>query len=165
MIAALLFAVAAEARDWPSADIVNEGTVAASPEAMVAVLTDLARVGTLLPRDCVGQWTPGVPASGAGATAEVRYDMAAMHRKLNMTVTRVEADAGRALVDWDHAGNKGFVTRWTVTAAEGGSAVKLASPLNPPPWPFTKYYFDAVKPEWDACQAKFIAAVGKAAGG
>ncbi len=165
MIAALLFAGAAEAKDWPSADIVAEATVPASPEAMAAVLTDLARLGTLLPRECVGIWTVGSPASGTGATATVRYDMAAMHRKLVMTVTRAEADASRAIVDWDHAGNKGFITRWTITAAEGGSTVKLASPLNPPPWPFTKYYFDAVKPEWDACQAQFIDVVGKAAGG
>lgn len=165
MIAALLFAVAAEAKDWPSADIVAEATVPASPEAVAAVLTDLARVGTILPRECVGAWVAGSPPSGQGATATVRYDMAAMHRKLVMTVTRVEADASRALVDWDHAGNKGFITRWTVAATELGSTVKLASPLNAPPWPFTKYYFDAVKPEWDRCQAQFIEAVGKAAGG
>ncbi len=165
MIAALLFAVAAEAKDWPSADIVAEATVPATPEAMTAVLSDLARVGTLLPRECVGAWVVGSPPSGQGATATVRYDMAAMHRKLAMTVSRVEADDSRAIVDWDHAGNKGFITRWTITATDTGSTVKLASPLNPPPWPFTKYYFDTVKPEWEGCQLQFIEAVAKAAGG
>lgn len=156
----LLMALPAHATSWPSADVTASGTVAASPQQVLSVLTDLPAVARVLPRECVGTFTVGTPSSGKGATALVRYDMAAMHRKLQLTVTRADDEGARVIVDWDHAGNRGFVTRWVVEAGEGGSAVKLSTPINPPPWPFTRYYYDAVKPEWDACQAQFIEAVG-----
>jgi NADPH-dependent ferric siderophore reductase len=127
------------------------------------VLTDLARFSTALPSDCVGRFTVGVPASGKGAQARLRYDMAAMHRTLNMTVSRVDVQAGRAVVDHDHAGNRGFVSRWFMEAKEDGTHVKVTTPINAPPWPFTKYYFEAVKPEWDACQGRFVENVAMAA--
>lgn len=160
----LLFLVpAASAEKWPVADIVATASVAATPAEMLTVLVDLPRVGPLLPRECVGTWTPGTPSVGKGATAVVRYDMAAMHRKLAMTVTRADDEGQRVIVDWDHAGNRGFVTRWVAEASEGGSKVTLTTPINPPPWPFTAYYYQAVKPEWDRCQASFIAAVAAGA--
>ncbi len=160
----LLLAAPATATTWPSADIVASAQVSVSPTEMLALLVDLPRIGPTLPRDCVGLWTPGTPSSGVGATARVRYDMAAMHRKLDLSVTRADDQGQRVIVDWDHAGNRGFVTRWVVESAEGGSTVTLTTPINPPPWPFTAYYFGAVKPEWDTCQVAFIAAAaGEAA--
>jgi hypothetical protein len=127
---------------------------------MVAVLTDLDRMSTLFPADCVGLYKVGSPEKGVGAKATIRYDFAAMHRKLEMTVSRVETE-GLFLVDWDHAGKRGFISRWVMTAGEGkSSAVKLNTPINAPPWPFAAYFFDVVQPEWQDCQTRLIAAVG-----
>lgn len=149
----------------PSPDVLTATTVAASPEAIVAVLTDLSRFQTALPPECVGRFVPGSPASGKGATARIRYDMAAMHRNLTFTITRVEADPSRSIVDFDHASNLGFITRWTLTPSEAGTAVSVKTALNAPPWPFTAYYFAAIRPEWTSCQAQIVQNVAKLAGG
>ena len=91
--------------------------------------------------------------------------MAAMHRNLTFTITRVEADPSRSIVDFDHATNLGFITRWTLTPGESGTAVNVKTALNAPPWPFTGYYFAAIRPEWLSCQAELVQNVAKLASG
>ncbi len=149
----------------PVADILTEATVPAAPEAIVAVLTELSRFQTALPPACVGRFVPGVPASGKGAMARIRYDMAAMHRNLTFTITRVDVDPSRSIVDFDHATDLGFITRWTLTPSEAGTLVSVKTALNAPPWPFTAYYFSAIKPEWTSCQAEIVQNVAGLAGG
>lgn len=158
MLLALLYVGTAQADDRVG-DIITTGTVAATPAAVVEVLTDLETFGKLLPTECVGYFKVGITPKGRGAQATLRYDMAAMHRKLEMTVSRVETGT-MWLVDMDHAGSRGFISRWLMTPGEAGTTVKLTTPLNTPPWPFAAYFFDAVRPEWEACQAQFIQNVG-----
>ncbi len=165
MLLALVLPLALAGEAPPSPDMVTERVVAASPEAISAVLADLPRYATALPRECVGRFVVGTPATGKGARARVRYDMAAMHRTLDLTVSRLEVAPSRAVVDFDHAGNRGFVSRWFLEVQPDGTHVKVTTAINAPPWPFTKYYFDAVKPAWDACQAQFVENVAALAGG
>lgn len=140
-------------------DIVTTAVVPASPAAMIDVLTDLPTFGTLLPPDCVGLYTVGMTPKGLGAQATLRYDMAAMHRKLEMRISRIERES-LWLVDMDHAGNRGFISRWLMTPTDAGTTVHLKTALNAPPWPFAAYFFDTVQPEWQDCQARIVTAVG-----
>lgn len=139
--------------DGVDPDIHAERLVQAEPQAVFQHLLDLANLRAMFPTDCVGLWEPGERTFGEGANAMVRYDMAAMHRKLPMTL--VHADAPRT-VDLDHLGNRGFVTRFTLTAVEGGTKVAIDTPLNAPPWPFDAYYFKTVKPEWTQCYVRSL---------
>jgi hypothetical protein len=121
----------------------------------------------------VGRWEVGQRTSGEGATAAVRYDIGLMHRSLALTVSRIVP--GR-YVDWDHPGRKGFVTRFTVAPlegapAEGGPADGAAAPatrvtmqsyFTGPQWPLRRYYHRVMKPEWEACQARTLAALDQA---
>ncbi|MSQ01399.1 MAG: hypothetical protein EXR71_05835 [Myxococcales bacterium] len=149
----------------PSADIVTEGVVSPGPDALTAVLTDLDRYRTAFPSDCVGLFKLGAPSAGQGATARVRYDMAAMHRALTMTISRIEILPGRTVVDFDHATDRGFVTRWVMEPVDTGTQVRIRTALNAPPWPFAAYYRKAVQPEWTDCQGRVLAGVAKAASG
>jgi hypothetical protein len=159
------FAEAPPAPAAPSADIVTERVVVPAPADVAAVLSDLARYAIALPPACIGRFVAGTPATGKGARARLRYDMGAMHRTLEMTLSRLDVEDTRAVVDFDHASNRGFVSRWFLDRQEDGTHVKVTTAMNPPPWPFTKYYFDAVKPEWDACQGQIVDNVVKLAGG
>lgn len=144
-------------------DIVTTVLVPAAPGAIIDVLTDLPTFGTLLPTDCVGLYTVGLTPKGLGAQATLRYDMAAMHRKLEMRISRIERES-LWLVDMDHAGNRGFISRYLMTPGDSGTTVTLKTALNAPPWPFAAYFFDTIQPEWQGCQARIIAAVGVKAG-
>ena len=165
MLLVLSLASAFAAPPAVSADIVTERVVAPSPESIAKVLADLALYAKALPPACIGRFVPGTPAAGKGARARLRYDMAAMHRSLDMTLSRLDVEPTRAVVDFDHAGNRGFVSRWFMESQEAGTHLKVTTAMNPPPWPFTKYYFDAVKPEWDACQGQIVDNVVGMAGG
>jgi hypothetical protein len=169
MVSLLLFLSHAQAAPSPwaglSTDIVAEHVFASAPEVVTAALGDLSRVGAAVPRDCVGRWEVGQRTKGEGATAAVRYDIGLMHRSLALTVSRVVP--GR-YVDWDHPGRKGFVTRFTVLPIEGApidgeaataTRVTMQSFFTGPPWPLRRYYHRVMKPEWEACQARTLAAL------
>jgi hypothetical protein len=142
-----------------SADVVTELDVEAPIEVLLPLITDLPSLPQLWGPDCVGSFTAGSPASGLGAKANLRYDFAAMHRRLDLTVTR--ADAGPpAVVDYDHAGNRGFITRWVLTPTAAGTHLKVTTALNAPPWPFKAYFFNAIHKEWSSCQAGMVGALG-----
>lgn len=170
----LLWAGGALAGKWDGEDpdLRAERVIAASPAQIAAVLTDLDQVRRLWPAECVGVWTTGEPARGKGANASVRYDMAVMHRTLTLTVTAVAVN----YIDHDHAGKKGFVTRYILTdlGAPGSGAgaagapstrVEMKTPIYAPRWPLTGYYYRAVQPEWEQCQADVLEALAAAVGG
>jgi hypothetical protein len=148
----LLLLPTALAGKWDAAptDIQTERVIAAPREAIFSHLLDLGHLRALYPEDCVGLWEPGERTFGEGASAIVRYDIAAMHRKLPMTLVR--ADAPR-VIDFDHLGPKGFVTRWSLEEVDGGTKVSVLTPINAPPWPFTAYYHKVIRPEWIQCYA------------
>lgn len=142
-----------------SSDIVAIRSIAASPEAVVAVLSDLHRVETLWPADCTRDWLHGAVSAGPGASAELTYTMGPMRRRLAATLSRVEA--GR-FVELDHAGKRGFITRWVLTPGELGTSVEAHTWIQPPPWPFGKLYTNRVQPVWQGCQEGFLEALSQA---
>lgn len=156
----MLAVVAALAGKWDNADpdVKASATIAAPAEKIFEIVSDLDKLRLVTPPDCVGLWEMGIRTRGAGASAVVRYDIAAMHRRLVMTVARAEPNR---LVDLDHAGPRGFVTRYTIEEQSGSSIVNVLTPLNPPPWPFQPYFFTVVKPEWEGCQARTLGEIQK----
>lgn len=151
----LLLLPIALAGKWDGAptDIQADRVVPAPREQIFSHLLDLAHLRALFPADCVGLWEPGERTFGEGATAIVRYDIAAMHRKLPMTLIR--ADAPRS-IDFDHLGPRGFLTRWSLEEVDGGTKVSLLTPINAPPWPFSGYYHRVIRPEWTECYARTL---------
>jgi uncharacterized protein YndB with AHSA1/START domain len=139
--------------DGAETDISAERVIPAAPEAVFSHLLDLDHLRALFPTDCVGLWEPGGRTYGEGANAVVRYDMGAMHRKLAMTLVRAEAPH---LIDLDHLGSRGFVTRWSLSEEAGGTKVRLLTPLNAPPAPFRGYFQNVVRPEWVECYERTL---------
>jgi hypothetical protein len=160
----LLLLPLAHAGKWDDAptDIEATQVVQAAPEAVFSHLLDLNHLRAIFPIDCVGKWEPGQRAYGEGASAMVRYDIAAMHRKLPMTLVR--ADAPR-IIDLDHLGPRGFITRFSLAAVDGGGTrVTLTTPLNPPPNLIRGYFQNVVRPAWIDCYARTLANLSAAMG-
>lgn len=152
----LLLVPLALAGKWDGAetDIYAERVVPAPRDAVFAYLLDLAHLRAIFPTDCVGLWEPGIRTFGEGASAIVRYDVAAMHRKLAMTLVRADAPS---LIDFDHLGPRGFITRWSLSENEsGGTKVRIETPLNAPPDPFRGYYQNVVRPGWIECYSRTL---------
>ncbi len=157
----LLFLPFAFAGKWDGAetDIKAERVVPGEPQAVFSHLLDLGHLRAIFPVDCVGLWEPGGRTFGEGASAFVRYDIAAMHRRLAMTLVR--ADAPR-MIDFDHLGARGFVTRWTLAPAETGTLVQILTPLNPPPEPFRGYFQNVIRPSWQDCYQRTLTNLAEA---
>ncbi|MFZ5479156.1 MAG: SRPBCC family protein [Myxococcota bacterium] len=151
-IAAIGLAMAGK-YDGLDPDVRGERVVPAPAEQVFAYLLDLNHLQAMFPPDCVGRWEIGERSFGEGANAIVRYDMAMMHRKLPMTLVRAVAPT---YIDFDHVGPRGFVTRWTLEPAEGGTKVVVETPLTAPPPPLLGYYHNTVKPEWEGCYARAL---------
>lgn len=144
----------------PDSDIVATAVLSAEPGRLTAIASDLRQLEALWPEGCTRRWVHGARASGVGASAELVYTMGPMRRRLAVTVSRVEAGE---LVELDHAGNKGFITRLSLSAGEVGTAAELHTWIQPPPKPFRKMYFNRVQPAWQACQAGLLDNLGEAA--
>ncbi|TNE85751.1 MAG: hypothetical protein EP330_24240 [Deltaproteobacteria bacterium] len=150
----LLLATALAASPYAdkNADVVASATVPAPPAAVHAALEDLKTFQAILP--CSSDWNFGSVTSGQGASVELTYDVGSMHRRLTAVISKTEAPR---VVDYDHAGNKGFITRWRIEEADGGSQVEVTTYLNPPPWPFRKMYFTRIHPQWVTCYDEALA--------
>lgn len=136
--------------------------VAVAPEAAYAHVLDLNHVKAMFPRECIGLFVIGERSFGEGANALVRYDMGLMHRKLPMTLVR--ADAPR-IIDFDHVGPRGFITRWHFEPVEGGTNVRIETPLSGPPKLLLGYYHNVVKTEWEGCYATALDNLSRAVAG
>jgi hypothetical protein len=137
-----------------SSDIVATRDVAAAPAQVVAALADLHRAEALFDEGCVGAWEVGPRSSGEGATVDLRWTPGPMNRRL--TVRVVDVDGERKVV-WEGEGPRGFFVYWRVAAAGDGSAVKVETPLLPPPWPVRGLFHHEVKPAWQACYEAALA--------
>lgn len=157
---ALLLSAPAHADDvdgkQEGSDIVATGIVHAPPEVVSPRLADLDEVILVAPETCMRRWEVGPDVAGVGATFEVTYLLEAFRRRLKGTVTKDEV--GR-LVEWDHAGNRGFVTRWSFEAVEGGTQVRAHTFIMAPPRPLRRYYTNRVQPAWVACYEELIQAL------
>jgi uncharacterized protein YndB with AHSA1/START domain len=135
-------------------DVVAERDIAAPAAAVYAAVSDLRAFGEVFPDSCADEWVVGAPSAGLGARATVRYDVSMVHRRLPAEITRAEPDR---VVDVDHAGKKGFTTRFELAPTEtGGTHLRMTTFLSPPPWPFRPAYFRKVQPAWRACQAQAL---------
>ena len=153
----LLLTAAQAASPWidVNADVIAHQTVAASPESTFEHVMDLQNQAELLPEDCVTRWVFGVQTAGVGATARLTYVPSVLRRRLGATITRADQDIpeiGAYLLEIEHPGNRGFVTRWEIAPADPtGSEVTVTTYLNNPPWPFREIYHLQIKPAWEAC--------------
>lgn len=139
--------------DTLDADVKVSLDVPASPEQIFTYLLDFQHLQTMIP--CIGEWEMSQRTFGEGASAMVRYDIAAMHRKLPVSLSRADAPYR---IDLEHLSDLGFTTVISLAAppsTDGGpvTTVTILTPLNPPPWPVRKYYYDAVQVEWQECYA------------
>lgn len=135
------------------ADVEADIAIPATPERVFSYLLDLKNLQVIVPADCIGKWELGDRTFGEGASAIVRYDMGAMHRRLAMTLTHALAPTQ---IDFDHLGNKGFITRWMLTPEADLTRVTIRTPLNQPPWPLRRYYHQEVQPEWQLCYQRTL---------
>lgn len=131
------------------ADIVANHHVAATPDAVLAMASDLQVQEELL-GDCTRRWEHGSLTKGPGASATLVYKVGVWRRKLSATVT--EVTPGRRVVV-DHAGDKGFITVWTALDTAEGTDVELRTLLNLPVRPFRKVFVNNVQERWQACYA------------
>jgi hypothetical protein len=145
---------AASPKPWEgqSSDVVVERAVGASVEVLVPRLADLTFAEQIFPSDCLLDWAHGSVTSGSGALARVTYDMGAMKRRLTATVTRVEDH----VVEYDHAGKKGFITQWRLSADGDRTTVSLGTYIHAPPWPFRGMYFKKIHPAWTQCYERTL---------
>lgn len=146
------------------ADIKVSADVRATPEAVFSYLLDFKNLQALMP--CTSNWEMSQRTFGEGASAMVRYDVAAMHRKLPVSLSRADAPYR---IDLEHLGNLGFTTVITLAApasTDGApvTTVTILTPLNPPPWPVRKYFYDAVQVEWQQCYATTLTNLAAAVG-
>lgn len=150
-------ALAANKWEGQNADVEAVREIAAPPEAIYPLLLDLETIADITPPVCASKWHFGEVTSGVGASAQVVYHAASMHRKLTATIAKVSENRQ---VSVDHPGNKGFVTTWTLTATEAGTSVDLHTYLNQPPFPFRGYYFRRVQPSWERCHESTLENLG-----
>lgn len=143
-----------------NADVQATKTVTLPAAQLYERLLDLHNVEAAL--DCTRKWEYGQRGKGVGASASMVYKVKSFRRKLTMTLSK--ADENRK-VTFDHPGNKGFVTVWTLEETDRGTKVDVHTYLNMPPWPVRKLYLNKIQPEWAACQERAIDRISKELGG
>ena len=145
MVLALLLA-SALAED--GSDIVVSHRFRASPETLYEHLLDVQNIKNAAPESCMRKWVLYERTEGLGAQFRVVYQMEGWRRRLDGSV--VAAESPRR-IEWDHHGNRGFITRFTFKPDDGGTEVTVHTYLNDPPWPFRRYFERKVQPTWQAC--------------
>jgi hypothetical protein len=137
-----------------SADVQAVATVARPVAQVAARLDSTTDLAELLPQTCVKDWEHGVAPTGP---ARMTYRILSFRRRLTGRI--VERIPGQ-VIELDHEGRKGFVTRFHLTPVdETHTRVELTTFINPPGWPFRSYYADKVKPLWEACYVEALAAL------
>jgi hypothetical protein len=159
-----LFCVAsATAGKWDDApsDVEVRATIATSPTAVHATVSDLKTWSTLLPEDCATDWQFTASTRGVGSKAKVTYTYGPLRRKLTANI--VSDEPGR-LWRIDHENErKGFFVQFSYPdSTESSTNVLLATPLNPPPWPFKGPFYKKVRPAWEDCYTRSLQALSAA---
>ncbi len=158
LLGALAFAGPAK-WEGKDADIEATATISASPDALRAVLLDRKVLERVYPARCLAKVDyEGV--KDASAAVRVTYVAALMRRRLD---AMAPVARNERVFEVDHLGNKGFITRWTLTPGEAGTEVAMATFLNPPPKPFRGYFFTRVRPNWVQCHVEALQGLESAA--
>lgn len=141
-------------------DVVAEKAIEAAPTEVSDYLSRLDQVAAVFPEDCAEDWIVGPALRAPDATGEVVVRAALLKRRL--TFTYGEMIPGR-IVDLDYQGDKGFVTRFELSAPEGvdpadaaRTHVVMTTFLSPPEWPLKKYFERKVHPAWVDCQRRTL---------
>lgn len=152
----LLVSVAHAVSPWidVDADVIATAVVQSPPEAVVETLSDLARLSTLFDDSCTTRWAWGARTAGVDGRGRVTWRPGLLNRRLTVVVSRVDED----LVELDHLGNRGFITRFEVEQDPAGTAVTAHTYIQGPPWPFRELYHLQIKPAWEQC---FVDALGR----
>ena len=125
-------------------------------EALVALLSDVDQLPTVFPETCTRNWEGN--GKGVGSTFEVTYSIGWWKRRLQGTVTRADVRQG---IEWEHHGNRGFITRWFVEPSDNGDQLKVKTWIQAPPWPFKKTYYKRIKPRWELCYRRALDVVAE----
>ncbi len=141
-------------------DVVAAQVAPISAEALYPKLLDLRTYEAAM--DCTRKWERGDRSKGIGASARTTYKVGLMHRRLVMVIAKAEENDH---VDLEHAGKKGFVTRWKLEPQGDSTRIEVHTYIQAPPRPFQSYYFNKVQPAWAACQDRAITSVIQAANG
>ena len=155
LLAATPHAIASPAQGAnPSSDVWATRALPLSKDVVYNHLLDLRNHEKLWAEDCVKGWSHGEVSIGPGASAQLIYVPSFMRRKLTATIAKAETDR---YIDLDHAGNKGFVTRWKLTEEGDQTRVDVHTYINAPPKPFVRLYFEVVRPAWQLCHQQALA--------
>jgi hypothetical protein len=134
-------------------NVIAERTMPVAAEVLYGRLLDLRALQQLIPDDCASDWTFGATSVGLGGTARVTYHAAGMHRRVDAVVSKAEDPR---TIDIDHAGQRGFVTRYLLEPDAIGTHVTITTYINAPSWPFRGYYFRNVHPAWEGCHERTL---------
>lgn len=150
MLWMLLTTLAAFGGRWDDhpTDIVVDRTIEASAEELSLAVAQFGHLAGLFPEKCVEDWAIASPS-----VARMTYRMGPMKRRLTGRIARFER--GRML-EIDHEGNKGFITRFLFEPRGEATRVQLVTYIHPPPRPFRGVYFKRVKPAWVQCYAEAL---------
>jgi hypothetical protein len=141
-----------------TADVTATGSVGAAPPAVFELLRSTRTLPGLFPGDCATNWNVDDAMDGVGAKFSVQYRAGSMRRSLRGMVSRADGTRsdGKHIVELDHDGAKGFVTRFTIDPEGSGSSVTMTTYLNPPPWPFRKVFYTKIQPGWTTCHERAL---------
>jgi hypothetical protein len=135
--------------DGKNGDVVANVDVSAPPEVVYPLVSDLAVFREIWPESCVDDWLVGAQTSGQGARATITYHIDVLRRRLSAVISSAQPDR---VVDVDHEGKKGFVTRFQLEPSAEGTHVTMTTFLDPPKWPLTAPFFTRIQPAWQTCQ-------------
>lgn len=141
------------------ADITATATMAASPAAIRSVLDDPHVLERIFPSDCASDFDYDHPKDPKAAV-RLTYHAAMMHRRLDAMAPVVRTPN---VVEINNLGNKGFFTRWTMKPEGDRTEVKMETYLQPPPWPFRRYFYVHVRPAWVQCHVRALDQLGNLA--
>ena len=87
-------ALAASPYKGRDGDVVVKHTMAAEPERIYAVISDLQKLAEVVPEPCIEDWAFGVESTGERATARGTFHFKAMRRRLTLGYSDLKPDRG-----------------------------------------------------------------------
>lgn len=144
--------------DGKVADIVATRTIAAPVGSVYEQMNTPAEWMALFPNDCADFGTP-FDGDGVGAKTVVTYTAAGMHRRLDAIWKTASVNR---LVDVEHPGPKGFITRIDVVGEGTTTNVTMTTYLNAPPKLIRGYFYTKVQPAWVGCHERTLGNLDKA---
>lgn len=143
----LLPLFAAALAQEPVGDVSVQRNLSGDRATLAARLTSTQDLERLFPADCMVDWEHGAAATGP---VRITYKIFSFRRRLTARWSTVQPER---VFELDHEGSKGFVTRFVLQDGEAPDTtdVTLTTYLNPPGWPFRKYYAETVHPAWTTC--------------